>query len=862
MFNGGTEWVRADFHLHTKADKEFSYTGEADRFISDYVEKLKSEEIKLGVITNHNKFDFSEYKGIKRKASKEDIMILPGVELSVKEGSNGVHCLVVFKESDWITGGKEFINQFLDEVFKNIDNRENENTRCKDDLPNVIKCLNSYGKEYFILMAHIEQKSGFLSECSGGLIGSLSKNMDFKTRVLGFQKGRTRDKMAQLKQWMGYELPYVEGSDCKSISDIGKGEKSFIKIGDNCYDSVVLAFKDFKNRISLKQNEVSHGYIRSIEFLGGKLNGEKIYLSPELNSLIGIRGSGKSSIIEAIRYALDLEPSESDGIYKKEVVENLLVSGGQIILEVQDNFGNIYKIKRILGENPHILDMNDKVVGAKMNTILNTPLYFGQKDLSAMDNGFELKLLDKLVGKREKISEGNLADIENDLVIKIKELIDLEDRINNIDELKKTLQDIRYKINVFEEHGLSEKLSKQVNIQKDRVRIERANTLVQQYLNNLESILVSNDLKELSELEKIKSKEVPELLDKLSTEIVKVTNTKSEVQKIITSIKTSKSQIDKYVVDIQQIIDSLEEEFAEIKRQINIPNLNPDDFSKLKINEERVKETIKKISKQEEEKEKIINVINGLMDKRNQALISELEAYKHEIDKINSSQSALDLTITFKGNKDFFLTKMREFFKGTGIKNPGYESLANEFSDFASLITDILLGKSEKTSKLLSDSHLQKIKQKIRRNYESLIKVRTPNQIEIKYHGKPIIKHSIGQRASALVLFILSQKENNLIMIDQPEDDLDNQVIYNEIIREIKNRKTDVQFIFATHNANIPVLGDSEQIITVSYDEKKIDIQTGSVDNKLIQNKIVDIMEGGQEAFNKRTEIYNLWKNY
>ncbi|MBO0440538.1 hypothetical protein JZO69_09210 [Enterococcus sp. DIV0869a] len=725
-----------------------------------------------------------------------------------------------------------------------------------------MKCLNSYGKEYFILMAHIEQKSGFLSECSGGLIGSLSKNMDFKTRVLGFQKGRTRDKMAQLKQWMGYELPYVEGSDCKSISDIGKGEKSFIKIGDNCYDSVVLAFKDFKNRISLKQNEVSHGYIRSIEFLGGKLNGEKIYLSPELNSLIGIRGSGKSSIIEAIRYALDLEPSESDGIYKKEVVENLLVSGGQIILEVQDNFGNIYKIKRILGENPHILDMNDKVVGAKMNTILNTPLYFGQKDLSAMDNGFELKLLDKLVGKREKISEGNLADIENDLVIKIKELIDLEDRINNIDELKKTLQDIRYKINVFEEHGLSEKLSKQVNIQKDRVRIERANTLVQQYLNNLESILVSNDLKELSELEKIKSKEVPELLDKLSTEIVKVTNTKSEVQKIITSIKTSKSQIDKYVVDIQQIIDSLEEEFAEIKRQINIPNLNPDDFSKLKINEERVKETIKKISKQEEEKEKIINVINGLMDKRNQALISELEAYKHEIDKINSSQSALDLTITFKGNKDFFLTKMREFFKGTGIKNPGYESLANEFSDFASLITDILLGKSEKTSKLLSDSHLQKIKQKIRRNYESLIKVRTPNQIEIKYHGKPIIKHSIGQRASALVLFILSQKENNLIMIDQPEDDLDNQVIYNEIIREIKNRKTDVQFIFATHNANIPVLGDSEQIITVSYDEKKIDIQTGSVDNKLIQNKIVDIMEGGQEAFNKRTEIYNLWKNY
>ena len=98
-------------------------------------------------------------------------------------------------------------------------------------------------------------------------------------------------------------------------------------------------------------------------------------------------------------------------------------------------------------------------------------------------------------------------------------------------------------------------------------------------------------------------------------------------------------------------------------------------------------------------------------------------------------------------------------------------------------------------------------------------------------------------------------------MIDQPEDDLDNQVIYNEIIKEIKLRKPDVQFVFATHNANIPVLGDSEQVIAVSYDEKNIGVETGSIDKKEIQNKIVDIMEGGQEAFNKRTQIYNLWKN-
>lgn len=74
MFKNGTEWVRADFHLHTRADKEFSYNGDNDRFVSDYIEKLKQENIRLGVITNHNKFDLNEYKGLRKKAKKEKMI--------------------------------------------------------------------------------------------------------------------------------------------------------------------------------------------------------------------------------------------------------------------------------------------------------------------------------------------------------------------------------------------------------------------------------------------------------------------------------------------------------------------------------------------------------------------------------------------------------------------------------------------------------------------------------------------------------------------------------------------------------------------------------------------------------------------
>ncbi|EJG4316523.1 hypothetical protein M9654_002926, partial [Listeria monocytogenes] len=726
----------------------------------------------------------------------------------------------------------------------------------------VIEELNSYDKGYFILMAHIEQRSGFLKECDGGLIESLAQKTYFKNSVLGFQKGRTRDKIKQLEQWMGYKLPYIEGSDCKSIDEIGKGDKKcYVKIGDSNFDSVALAFKDFKNRISLEKSTSSHGFIRSVEFLGGKLDGKKIYLSPELNCLIGIRGSGKSSIIEAIRYALDIPPSNSDNDYKREVVKNLLGSGGQVILELQDNYGNLYRIKRILGEDPHVTDMDDKGVGAKIGSILSAPLYFGQKDLSAMDNGFELTLLDKIVGEVSGNFETQISNIEERISSKMKGFINLENKINNGGELEKDLSDIKHKIKIFEEKGLSDKLSKQVNFQQDKATIDNVNTLVGKYIQALQNIISSEELSMLIKLEKSNSQEVPELFEKLRIEIKKVTSTKNKIEEIIQEVKDSKSKLVEFSNEMNNTITSLEEEFAEIKREIDIPNLNPDDFSALKLRETKIEEAIEKIDQQENEKNKLVVELNELVQERNDTLLKELEIYKNEINRINQSQTSLKLHITFKGDKKEFLTQLKDSFKGTSVSTSSYEQITGKFPDFTSLVIDILLKDSEKISQILPDTHLTKVKQRVREEYSSYLKHKTPNNITINYHGKPITNHSIGQRASALVLFILSQKNNNLIMIDQPEDDLDNQVIYNEIIKEIKSRKPDVQFIFATHNANIPVLGDSEQIISVSYDDEGITTDTGSIDSKLIQNKIVDIMEGGHEAFNRRTEIYNLWRN-
>lgn len=86
VFKYGSSWVRTDFHLHTNADREFNYTGDESYYYSRYVEGLEQAGVRVGAITNHNKFDLSEYKTLKKTAKNREICLLAGVELSVNDG--------------------------------------------------------------------------------------------------------------------------------------------------------------------------------------------------------------------------------------------------------------------------------------------------------------------------------------------------------------------------------------------------------------------------------------------------------------------------------------------------------------------------------------------------------------------------------------------------------------------------------------------------------------------------------------------------------------------------------------------------------------------------------------------------------
>ena len=125
-------------------------------------------------------------------------------------------------------------------------------------------------------------------------------------------------------------------------------------------------------------------------------------------------------------------------------------------------------------------------------------------------------------------------------------------------------------------------------------------------------------------------------------------------------------------------------------------------------------------------------------------------------------------------------------------------------------------------------------------------------------HFKSIDELSTGQQCTAVLHLLLLDNQDPLIL-DQPEDNLDNAFIAERIVSELRQAKLTRQFLFATHNANIPVFGDAEWIGVLSVEENRGQIlphEQGAIDVPEIQRLAADILEGGKSAFNQRREKY------
>ena len=858
-FSNGSIWVRFDCHLHTRADREFKYAEHENEYITKYTEKLKEEEIEVGIITNHNKFDIEEYKALKKKANKENIFILPGIELSVNDGANGIHCLVVFNPDEWLENGNNYISQFIIESFAGKANYENENGRSNDNLISTIEKLNKYNKDYFVILAHVEQRSGFFEELDGGRIQEFSKHKLFRKNILAFQKV-TKYDLSVWNQWFDNELPaFVEGSDPKKIDEIGKGEKSYIKIGDYNFEAVKFALQDKDFRVKKEKPIIENGYIKSISFDGSscKLDGQTIEFSSSMNNLVGVRGAGKSSIIEAIRYGLDL-PFGNNSIdisYKNELVKQLLGSAGKITIKIKNSDGKEFTVDRVFN---HALEIKLDGELRNLNTslILKKPLYFGQKDLSNYRDDFENDLISKLIGDKTKDIEQKIETKKQEIRIQLENIKKYDNLENKKEEVNQKIEELNLKIEEFKKHNIEEKLKKQIEFDKDNSNFTNIIKDLQDFRNDVNSFLSSyEDGKFFDNLKNYQStenqdifKELYKIIDISKQNFLDISN---QLKQLLDSFKN----INSVNISFKDKYKAFKDEFLRIQREINLPNnLRADDFinyTKMLNSQKLMKNEIEKSFEKKLDND---NNLKKLLSELNELYREEFKIIDEEVQKINESQESISIKSEFKANKNEFDKFLRNIFGGSGLMKNDYDMLTSNYVDPIAIYEDF-----ENIS--LGGNKLLLFRERFKDSLASMLTYKVPNKIDIFYNGKELAKHSLGQRASALIIFILTQKDNDVIIIDQPEDDLDNQTIYKEVIKELIKLKSKTQFIFATHNANIPVLGDCEQIVVCDYEEKKINIEMGSIDNHNIQQKIINIMEGGKDAFNKRREIYNLWKH-
>lgn len=857
MFENGLQYVRSDFHLHTNKDKEFTYTGEPNSFVNDYVSALKEANTSVGVITNHNKFDINEYKAIRKAAKKQDIFILPGVELTVKEGANGIHTLIVFNPDEWLEGGNNHIQTFLTAAFATVHNPENRNTKSVYDLKNVFEKLDAYGRDYFIIFAHVDQNSGLFSECKGGLLESLAGFAPFKNRVLGLQKSRTRDHLNQFEKCCGYLPALVEGSDPKTITDIGKGDKcTYLKVGEYSYSAIKFALQDYRDRVSENIPDNKHGFIESISFQGGKFDGQTIMFSCELNTLTGIRGSGKSSVLEVVRYVLGL-PVQMDKEYKESLVKNVFGSGGKATLSVIDKHGKRYSVSRIFGERISVLDENDNDLNINPISLFDGVQYFGQKDLSGSadhENGLLEKLISGRIGK-----PSNLDSCVNELVRTVERLLDVSKIPQQMTEVTTLQTELEHKLSIFEEKGVAEKLKKQSGYATDTTKLDAVKNRIDAILRDIRNAFSKNAVAS-NALDGYSSDFNKDILDDVSAVLSLIDAQLTQIGSCIAEIEKQCSCMEDIISHLKERTDSLADEFAEIKRDIKDETLDVDSFVRMTAELQKTKEKLKQLSEEASSKSKIEASFTKAIRKRNDALSMTYNDYKAETERINQKQTELRIEITFKGDREGFKSQLKNDFKGTGISDAKYQAISDAFTDYAAIIEDWIICDGNKLKSIVTSGEYVKLEDKLRNQYEELLSRQVENKVDIYYHGKLLRQHSIGQRASALILFILTQDDNDIIFIDQPEDDLDNKVIYDEVITAIKQKKPYMQFIFATHNANIPVLGDSERVLVVEFRETKIDVAQGNIDLDSTHKQIVDIMEGGKEAFDKRQLIYTSWR--
>ncbi len=874
FFKHGSRWVRADFHLHTAAADEFNKREIVqETYARDFINRLCAQGIHLAVVTNHNEFDKNEFLVLKDEAAKKDIFLLAGVEFSAKDGQRGIHILIVFDES-WYEGECEDINFFLGRAFhlKPDYNKSPYDVNADYDLCEAVRELDKFGKNYFFVMAHVDSKNGLLKEVRGRNLKELVVAPEFKSNALAFQKSTSADKRRECERLMERKLALVEGSDNAEAGMKGVGicngnnRKCYLKIGAFTFEAVKFALIHHEERVRATLPRAQGLYISSVEIERGEGEPLTLPLSPDLNTLIGVRGSGKSSLLETVRFGLGLEASETPKDYKNEIVRRFLGAGNRLLLHLAEADGNIkYTIRREWGGRPYVLDAAGEIQEGLLPVKLLPTAYYGQKDIEELGKNFDAQYVeDKLLKEHLADAKAREAELVEETERVFNQLQKISDLRSQREEVAQRIAHLELEITAFEASGLQELVAKELNFADDETKLGQIGNELSEMAERLLEVVESYGWKSYLNY---RAKE-PGNVDFFEKEVFPVIRELVEVGEEVRA-KFSKSASDdssitdrweKVQIKFNQLRESLQEEFRQAKQRINNPNVDVETHKQNKQALNREKTKLKTIDAKLNEAQQLEQKLTECLDNLEAHRREMFEIIEREIQKLNDLGLSFRIEATYQGDKDIFKDWLAQNTNGLHRDNHARRITAH-YDDPIQIFRDLHEDDSELAKILKGGSLLPRFREAFSKDV-ALLTWRVPDKYEFFYNDKPLERYSIGQKSTALIAFVLAHEEKKLFIIDQPEDDLDNYTVAKEIIGRIRQLKPSTQFVFATHNPNILVLGDSEQVVICQYhdDENRIEFRHGSIDSPDIQQTAINIMEGGQEAFDRRKNVYQLWK--
>lgn len=932
MMDKGAHFYRCDFQIHSPRDLNWDGQGavtadERKAYSEELIRDCRQKGIDAIAITDHHDFAFFPYV---KKASQDEldeqgnlvpvekrIFVFPGIELTLT--APNCQALLLFDA--------DFPENLLHSVLVALAITPNRPEDAKhaavgripqnvvNDLSHLYQILNQHEhlKCRFIILPNVKEnghgtilRSGFANfyksmPCVGGYTDGLLPQPG--TGANGIIEGKNRD--------YGFKsIGVFQTSDNRKRNheDIG-AHSTWVKWAIPTAEALRQACLARESRISQTLPLMPAVYVTSIDVSSSKFMGQ-FYLdfNPQYNAIIGGRGTGKSTILEYLRWGLcDLIiDSDEDDLSKYQEKRKKLIEKTLIDATVQINFvknGINHSVRRKINTNEIFLKIGsgefELTTEDNIRDLLPIQAY-SQKQLSTV--GVRIDELKRLVDSpiRQELNDFNLkfhslkADIKRCYEQRMRKKQAEAEIDKNELELKSLLEQVESLRNGLK--GISEQDKETISVHKQYEVIEQ---LVEEWKSEVGSArgVVENIKREISTAPAALPTDV-KLPEQEQNVIIGI---HTEMKRVFDDIKLALGAIDeqldskgKSLTKLNALFEKSKVLFAQHKQKYETAKQKSTSQEATLTQIQKIEDRAKEIRRFLTEKKQGISKAGDPDEQFNNLKRSWFSAHKERADLLAEQCSKLSFlsdnnlksTLGRGRGTSGLEMNLKKMIEGSGIRKEKVEDLCKRIAESADPVEEwsMILSEFEILaditpsgnpamnfsgmpilSGIFAENGLRKMTEKItNENWIDLLLTQLDDLPLFEYktrEGEYIEFNdaSAGQQATALMHVLLNQDGPPLI-IDQPEDDLDNQMV-SDIAALIWQAKKKRQLIFASHNANIVVNGDSELVVCCDYkittDQSKGEIKNlGAIDIGNIRNEITKIMEGGEAAFKLRKEKY------